>query len=413
MKNIINENKQYILSKQVYNRDYYLDKLSKFVNTKNVLVITWQRRVWKSSVIISFLKSKNVDINKVFYINKELDLLDNIKNVVDLEKLFIFFKTNYTNPEYIVIDEIQDIKDWEKFIRKYQALWKYKIIITWSNSKLLSWELSTYLTGRYLSLEIFPFDYNEFIDFKWLAKWNNSFKRYLQYGWMPEILMIEDKEIKKNYLQNILSDIVLKDVVARYNIRDIKLIEKILSFLANNIWSIVSITNISNYLKNQFKKEYSTKTIANYINYLTYPYIINEVQRYDIKGKKRLEYVSKYYFTDIWIANTFWFVFVKDIWKILENIVYIQLRKKWYDVYVWVNKNYEIDFIANKNWEKIYIQVCYLLSSKETIKREFGNLKMIKDNYPKYVLSMDESFWESFEWIKHINIIDWLIDFNL
>lgn len=411
MKNIIKENKQYILSKQIYNRNYYLDKFYNFVNTKNVLVVEWQRRVWKSSVVISFLQSNNKELNKVFYINKELDLLNNIKNAKDLDEIFDFYKTNYEDPTYIVIDEIQDIQDWEKFIRKYQALWKYKIIITWSNSKLLSWELSTYLTGRYLSLEIFSFDYSEFIDFKWLSKWKDSFKEYLQYGWMPEILQIEDQEIKKNYLQTLLSNIILKDIISRYNIRDIKLIEKILAFLSNNIWSLVSITNISNYLKNQFQKEYSTKTIANYMNYLIYPYIINETQRYDIKGKKILEYVSKYYFTDIGIANNFGFVFAKDISKILENIVYLQLRRKWYKVYVWENKNYEIDFIAEKKWEKKYIQVCYLLSSQKTIQREFGNLQNIKDNYPKYVISMDDSFGNSFDWIENINIIDWLIDF--
>ena len=408
MENIIQENREYLRSKQIYNRNHYLDKFSNLLSKNNVLVIEWQRRVGKSSIIISFLNSYNIDLDNVFYINKELDLFDNIKDATDLEKMFQEFKKKHKEPEYIIIDEIQDINNWEKFIRKYQSLQKYNIVITWSNSQLLSWELSTYLTGRYLTLEVLPFDYVEFLDFKWLSKSHDSFQEYIQYGWLPEVLNITIQETKKNYLQNVLSNIVLKDIVARYQIRDIKLIDKMLAYFSDNLWSLVSITNITNYLQNQFKKEYSSKTLANYIKYLSYPYIINEVPRYDIKWKKILEYVSKYYFTDIGIANSFGFVFARDIGKILENIVYLKLKKDWYEVYVWENKKYEIDFVATKNWEKMYIQVCYLLLSDNVIQREFGNMQKIKDNYPKYVISMDKSFGSSYDGIENVYIIDWL-----
>lgn len=409
MNNIIKENREYIQNKKIYIRQSYFDNLNKLVKNNNIVIIEWQRRVWKSSLVLSYIKWNDIDLNKVFYINKELDIIDNIKEVSDLKNIFLEFIDVFWDPEYIIIDEVQDINNWEKFIRKYQALWKYKIILTWSNSKLLSWELATYLTGRYLSLEVFAFSYKEFLDFKKTSTSDEIFLEYIEFGWMPEILFIEDKETKKNYLKNVLSNILLKDVVARYNIRDIKLLEKILAFLSQNTGSLVSITSIWNYLSLQFKKEYSTKTIANYLKYLEIPYLINEAQRYDIKWKKILEYVSKYYFTDTWISNIFWFTFATDIWKVLENLVYLKLRQDWYKVFVWENNSYEIDFVWEKNWEKIYIQVCYLLSSENTIKIEFSNLEKIKDNYKKIVVSMDKTFWNTYNGIENINIIEFLV----
>ena len=408
MKQLIQEHLEYLENKEVFQREFYNTQLNDLVRTNNITVIEWQRRVGKSSLIVSYVKSNNIDLNNVFYINKEIDVLENISNSQDLQKAFDSFKENYQDPEYIIIDEVQDIEEWEKFIRKYHAYQKYKIIITWSNSSLLSGELSTYLTWRYVSLHIYPFSYKEFVEFNWYDKWEDSFYEYLEFGGMPEILRIDDKETRKNYLKNLVSDIVLKDVVARHNIRDIKLLEKLLGFLSDNLGSLVSVSNISNYTKNHFKKEYSLKTIANYLKYLEFAYIVNEIPRYDIKWKKKLEYIGKYYFSDIWIRNSFWFVFVNDIWKILENVVYLKLKQDGYEVFVWENNKYEVDFIAEKWGEKIYIQVCYMLWKQETVEREFGNLLNIKDNYKKIVLSLDKTFWNSFQWIENINIIDWL-----
>ena len=408
MKAILQENRDYLKNKEVYVRSYYNTRLGELIESKNVIILQWQRRVWKSSIIVSYLKWNNVDLDKVFYINKELDLLDKISSVEELDSLFEEYKRSFWDPEYLIIDEVQDIDWWEKFIRKYNSFKKYKIIITWSNSKLLSGELSTFLTGRYLDLHILPFSYKEFIWFKWYDSSEESFKEYIEFWWMPETLFINNDETKKNYIKNVLSNIVLKDIVARYNIRDIKLIEKILAYLANNTWSLVSITNISSYLQNQFKKEYSTKTIANYLKYLEFPFIVNEVQRYDLKWKKILEYVWKYYFSDIGIRNSFWFVFSQDIAKVLENLVYLKLKQEGYTIYIGENSWTEIDFIAEKFWEKIYIQVCYLLSSPSVIEREFWNLLKIKDNYRKIVLSTDKTFWNTYEGVENINILDFL-----
>ena len=408
MKAILQENREYLENKEVYERVYYNLKLGELIQSKNVVILQWQRRVGKSSVIVSYLKWNKVDLNTVFYINKELDIRDTISSAEELDQAFEEYKNSFWEPAYIIIDEVQDIDWWERFIRKYNSLKKYNIIITGSNSKLLSWELSTFLTGRYVDLHILPFSYEEFIWFKELDSSEDSFREYIEFWWMPEILFIENIETKKNYLKNVVSNIVLKDIVSRYNIRDIKLIEKILSYLADNIWSLVSITNVVSYLKNQFKKDFSTKTIANYLNYLEFPYIVNEVQRYDLKWKKILEYVWKYYFSDIGIRNSFWFVFAQDIGKVLENLVYLKLKQNGYEIYVWENSQSEIDFVAEKFWEKVYIQVCYLLSSPSVVEREFWNLLEIKDNYRKIVVSMDKTFWNTYSGIEHINIIEWL-----
>lgn len=448
--NIYKKSISYLRDRKVFIREKYTKKIKKYSDSLNILVLQWQRRVGKSYTLIWFIKDHNINLDSVFYINKELDINEEIQNQKDLNNLFIEV-SNSKNIKYIIIDEIQNIKNWEKFILWVYSEKKYKIIITWSNSKLLSSELSTLLTWRFMTINIFPFDYKEFLEIKEYKiknienKLNSKkerfwdmyqellekvkeirtnekkyyqrttrripkyFKEYITYGWMPEILFLQKNELKNNYIQNTLNSILLKDIVDRYWIKNIKLLEKILQFIQSEVGNIISITNISNYVKNIFKKEVSLTTISNYIKYLTYPYIINEVQRYDIKWKKILDYNSKYYFSDIWIRNIYWFSFANDIWKILENLVFIKLISSWYKVYVWEVWWNEIDFIALKWWEKLYIQVCYLLSSDNVIKREFWNLLKIKDNYEKIVLSLDDTFWNTYEGVKNLNLIDFIL----
>jgi predicted AAA+ superfamily ATPase len=273
---------------------------------------------------------------------------------------------------------------------------------------LLSWELATLLTWRYLSLEIFSFSYQEFLEFSKKEQNLNSFKEYIQFGWMPEVLLLDWEELKRNYIKNTLNSIFFKDIVSRFTIRNTKLLEKIFQYLQTELWNIISITNIWNYIKNIFKKEISLTTISNYMNYLVFPFLVYEINRYDIKWKKILDYTAKYYFSDIWIRNSNFFNFASDIWKILENLVFLKLISDWYKVYVWEFAWREVDFVAEKNWEKKYVQVVYLLSSEKVIEREFWNLLKIPDNYEKIVVSMDESFWNTYKWIKNINILDFL-----
>jgi len=406
--NIYQKSIDYLQNKQdIFIRKKYVNKIKDYSSTWNILILEWQRRVWKSYSLLWFLKEFKINLDNVFYINKELDINDEIQNQKDLNILFEEVLKN-KKIEYIIIDEIQNIENWEKFVLAKFSEKKYKIIITGSNSKLLSWELSTLLTWRYLSCEVFPFDFKEFLEFKNYEKNINSFKEYVQFGWMPEVLLLPTDELKQNYIKNTLNSIFFKDIVSRFTIRNTKLLEKVFRYLQSELGNIISITNVWNYVKKVFKKEVSLTTISNYLDYLTFPFLVREVQRYDIKWKKILDYTAKYYFSDIWIRNSNWFNFVNDIWKVLENLVYIKLVSDGYDVKVWELAWKEIDFIAEKNGEKKYIQVTYLLSDEKVIQREFGNLLKIKDNYEKIVVSMDESFGNTYEGIKNINILEFL-----
>lgn len=400
---------EYLKNKKVFIRDTYVQKIKQYSDTLNILVLEWQRRVWKSYTLIGFLNYYNIDLNEVFYINKELDINDEIQNQRDLNIIFEEVASK-NDIKYIIIDEIQNIESWEKFILWVFTQKKYKIIITWSNSKLLSSELWTLLTWRFLTLNIFSFSYKEFLLFTKKEINKESFIEYVKFWWMPEVLLLNNDDFKLNYIQTTINSIFLKDIVNRFTIRNIKLLEKVLQFLQSELGNIISITNIWNYIKNVFKKEVSLTTISNYLKYLTYPFLVTEISRYDIKWKKILDYTAKYYFNDLWIRNINWFNFTTDIWKILENLVYIKLASDWYNIYVWEFSGKEIDFIAEKWWEKKYIQVCYLLTSKDVIEREFWNLLSIKDNYEKIVVSMDESFWNTYNWIRNINILDFLIE---
>ncbi len=403
MKKILQESLEYINSVQIIRRNYYYNLLQNYVNNNAIFVLTWQRRVWKSYVLLDFLKEKN----NFFYFNKELDEYNKIKSNIELADLFNLFLEQNPNTEYIAIDEIQDINFWELFIRKVFTLKKYKIIITWSNSKLLSSELATFLTWRYINFDIFPLSFNEYLDFsieKNISK-KDVFREYCEFGGLPEVYFV-DKKYKINYLKTIWDSIILRDIVDRFWVKNISVLEKLSKFLGNTVWSLVSSSNISNYFKTQFDSSISSSIISRYIDFLKIVFLIHQAERYDLKWKRILEYVWKYYFSDIWIRNIFWFNYSFDIWKILENIVFINLKKFQYTVYVWELAWKEVDFVAEKNWEKLYIQVSYIISDEKVAKREFWNLLEIADNYEKIVISLDDTFWNTYEGIKHINIMD-------
>ncbi len=403
MIDIIKKSKS-LLELEIFKREKYLQEMDGLVNKKNILVISWQRRTGKSYIINNFLKFNNIDLNKVFYINKELDLNNEIKNHINLEKIFKEYEEK-NKVEYIIIDEIQDIDLWENFIREKQVYKKYYIIITGSNSKLLSSELSTYLTWRYVDLKVFPLTYFEYLKTKNLENNKINFLEYLEFWGLPEIVLENNKEFKKNYINNLKNSIILKDIVARYNIKNYSFFEKILQFISSNIWNITSLRKIEDYLKKD-KIKISLSTISNYLKYLENTYLINNCEKFDLAWKKVLKYNSKYYFNDLGIRNSIYYNFNFDIWKLLENFVFNILIRNWYNVYVWEKKWLEIDFIAEKNWTKKYFQVAYLISSKEVYNREFWNLKQIKDNFDKIVLSLDDVSFNDKDWIKHFNIMN-------
>jgi predicted AAA+ superfamily ATPase len=402
---------------KTYNkRPIYLKKIKPFINKEIIKVLIWQRRVGKSYILYQIMDELKenywVKNGQIIYINKELNEFDFIK---DYQNLLDFVKKENSNEKkYIFIDEIQDITNFEKALRDLQALWNYDIYISGSNANMLSSEIATFLTWRYVEFEIFPLNYNEFLEFHNLKKWKESFLKYIKFWGLPYLKNLElQDEIVFDYIKSVYSTILLKDIVRRYNIRNIDFLDKLIVYLANNIWSVFTANNISKYLKSQ-KIYIWANIVLDYINYSTSVFLLNKVKRLDIIWKKIFEINDKYYFSDLWLRNAIlWWYRQIDIAKILENIVFLHFKALWYKIYIWKNNEEEVDFVIEK-WSDIkYIQVCYLLTSQEVIDREFWNLLKIKDNYEKIVLSLDEFPWEDYKWIKHYNLIDYISISNL
>lgn len=393
------------------NREIYLKKIEPFMKKDIIKVLIWQRRVGKSYIlfqIIQFLqKNFSVSENEILYINKELNEFDFIKNYQDL----LDFIKKTPEKKYIFIDEIQDIEYFEKALRDLQAIWEYDIYISGSNANMLSSEIATILTGRYIEFEIFPLNYMEFLDFHNLENSRQNFLKYIKFWGLPYLKNLElDEEIVMDYIKSIYNTILLKDIVKRYNIRNIDFLDRLVIFLADSIWSLFTANNIAKYLKSQ-KVQIWLNSILEYLWFLNNIFLINKVKRQEVVGKKIFEINEKYYFSDIWLRNfILWWYKHSDIWKILENIVFLHFKSLGYSVFVWKNGNKEIDFIVEKWRDKKYIQVAYLLESEETRQREFWNLLEIKDNYQKIVLSLDEFVEWDFLWIEHHNIIDYIFE---
>lgn len=393
----------------LYKRSKYLRKIEKFVGKDVIKILIWQRRVGKSKLLFlikDLLLANQVSENDIVYIDME-----NLEN--EQFKDYKLFYEKVKKYKHIFVDEVQNIENWEKAILSLQNQWK-DIYITWSNSNILSSDLATYLRWRYIEFEIFPFDYIEFLEAFKLENNKENFIKYLKYGWMPYLLNLRlEEEVVYDYLKSIYLTIVLKDIIQRYSLRNSVILEKLIIYLSKNLWNIFSWTNISKYLKSQWVK-ISTITILQYLSYLKEVFLLKEIKRYDLKWKKVFELKEKYFFNDIGIRNAilWWFNFLDISW-VLENVLAINLLSKWWKLYVWEYNNLEIDFVAEKKGEKMYIQVSYLMVDETTKKREFGNLEKIKDSWPKYVLSMDDIAWGSYNGIKWVKIWDFLSDKNL
>jgi predicted AAA+ superfamily ATPase len=333
---------------------------------------------------------------------KDINDLDQyIKNYIKAEKIIWRL--------YLFVDEIQELSWWEKLINAYRAddSFDVDIFITWSNANLLSSDLSTYLAWRYIDFEIFPFSYVEYLEYHNLENSKSNFLNYLNTSWIPEIYKLEDFESKLNFLKSLKDSVILKDIVKRYNIKDIDLLERLFFYLSWNIWNLFSLNSIVKKLK-WLQIHTNTNTIWNYINFLVKTYIIHWVDRYDLKWKKILEWEKKYYLNDLAFNNFFSSSYDIWGWKKLENIVYNYLRQNWFNIYVWNIWDLEIDFVAEKWKDRIYIQVAYLITDEVVMQREFWNLLKIKDNFPKYVISLDEILIQDYKWIIHNNIWDFL-----
>ncbi len=397
--------------KTIKKREIYIEKIRPFIDKDIIKVLVGQRRVWKSYILLQLmeeLKSEyKISQENIISINMELNEFSHIRDYNDLLK-YIKDKSQWKEKTYVFIDEIQDISEFEKALRDLQALWKYDIYISWSNAKLLSSEIATYLTWRYIQFEVYPLTYKEFLDFHNLSTWKDSFLSYMKVWWLPYLIQLwTDENITTEYVKSIFNTILFKDIVQRYQIRNTSFLEDLIRYLSDNVWNLTTPNNITKYLKSQ-KIEIWLNSVNEYIKYLCSVFLINKVQRQEIVGKKIFEINDKYYFSDIWIRNMIvWWYKPQDIWKILENIVFLHFKTLWYQVFVWKNDDKEVDFVVEKNWDKKYIQVTYLLDEK-TQKREFENLLAIPDNYEKIVLTLDAFAWWDWNWIKCYNIIEYL-----
>ncbi|MCC5921102.1 MAG: ATP-binding protein [Cyclobacteriaceae bacterium] len=372
-------------------RPLYIDRIKPFIGKSLIKVLVGQRRVGKSFLLMQLrdLICKQDPEIQIIYINKEQHEFSKIKNADDL---FLYLKENVRGDGKVAlfIDEIQDIESFEITLRDLATRPNYDIYCTGSNANLLSSELATFLSGRYIEIKVFGLSYTEFLNFYNLQDAVPSFQTYLKFGGLPYLINLNTEiQIAYEYLTSIYNTILLKDVVARFKIRNVKFLENLITFLADNIGSLVSSKKISDYLKSQ-KINISPQVVIDYLGYLESSFLIFKVKRTGIEGKKVFEIGEKYFFEDIGIRNSIVGYKASDIHKLLENVVYLHLRMAGYAVTVGQDGKKEIDFIAQKGGEKIYVQVAYMLTTESTIKREFGNLLEISDNYPKYVVTMDE-----------------------
>ncbi|MBI5299638.1 MAG: ATP-binding protein [Deltaproteobacteria bacterium] len=393
-------------------RQKYLSKIKPYIDKDIIKVLVGQRRVGKSYMLFQVMdKIKETDSSaNIIYIDKELHEFEKISDHRSLLK-YVEDKSKESNKRsFLFIDEIQDIENFEKALRSLKSSGKFDIYCTGSNANLLSGELATYLSGRYIEIKINSLSYSEFLTFHKLEECEESFLKYIKYGGLPYLMHLELSDaIVYDYLKNVVNTILLKDIVARFNIRSVAFLERLVEYIADNVGSLVSAKKISDFLKSQ-KINMSANVVLNYLSNLCSTFFIYKVQRQDVKGKKIFEINDKYYFEDLGLKHSIINYNQVDINKVLENLVFNHLIADGFDVKVGQLDKKEIDFVGEKNGEKIYVQVAYRIT-EENREREFGNLLLIPDNHPKVVVSLDELIGEtSFKGIRHINLRKFLME---
>ncbi len=392
-------------------RQKYLDRIKPFIGKNIIKVLTGQRRVGKTFVlkqIIDLVVQEEPNANTI-YINKEHHDFSAIKTAEDLYQ-YVKPRLSDKYNNYLFIDEIQEIESFETVLRQL-LVQGVDLFCTGSNAKMLSGDLATHLSGRYVEFHISSLSYSEFLAMHKLDNSTNTLNSYIRYGGLPYLTHLPlDDEIVYGYLKSIYDTIILKDIVSRYSIRDIDFLERLTEYLADNLGSYVSSKKISDFLKAQ-RVSLSVNTVMNYLSYLTSSFFIQKVQRYDIIGKKRFEINDKYYFADLGLKHAIIPFSGNQIGNVFENLVYNQLIYHDYKVYVGKYQDKEIDFVAQKQNEIKYIQVAYQLPDEKVREREFGNLLRINDNYEKIVVSADD-FASDYKGIKHRHIREFLTEEN-
>lgn len=394
-------------------REKYLSKIREFYDDDLIKVIIGIRRCGKSVLlkqIIDELEEKGIDKEHIIYINFEDVEYSFIENYMDLNK-YVKDKIKDKNKYYLLFDEIQLVDKWEKVINSFKATLNVSIFITGSNSKLLSGELATLLSGRYVSFKVSPFTFKEIVELKNISSKSDleeAFNDYLLWGGMPQRFEFNNIDKVRTYLSDVFDAIVVNDIIKRYQITNVNLFERIMEYLVTNPSQSFSPTN----MLDEFKKEeipVSSRTVYDCLDYAESSLLMSKASTYDIRGKRILSRKDKYYLTDLGIGQILNTNKKQQMGSYLENIVYNELLYRGYDVSIGNNNGKEIDFVATRYDEKIYIQVAYILADQNVIDREFGAFKEIDDNYPKYVITMDK-FNFSQNGIIHKNIIDWLLE---
>lgn len=393
-------------------RKKYLDDIKPFYDEDLIKVITGIRRCGKSVLleqIVDELRNNGVDADHIIYINFEDVTYSDIKDFKDLNN-FIVGLMKDDNKYYLLFDEIQNIENWERTVNSLKATKNVSLFITGSNSDLLSGDLATYLSGRYVSFKMQPFTFREVCELKGSNDYENMFLDYMKWGGMPQRFRFNEEKQLRTYLSDVYDSIVMKDIIRRFKISDLDLFNRIGEYIMTTPAQSFSAENLANYLRDKDDRVASKETIYNYLEYMCKGLLISKVDRYDVRGKRILNGKYKYYLTDLGLGRIMNTSKKEQLGAYIENIVYNELIYRGYDVKVGTLENGEIDFIALKNGKKKYYQVCFILGDNENvINREFGAFNQIQDNYPKYVISTDK-FDMSQDGIIHKNIIDWLLN---
>ena len=395
---------------ELVSRPNYYSKVEKLLGKGLLIVLTGQRRVGKSYVIKELVQRKQTEDANVIYIDKEKTAFDFIANYKDLVA-YIDEKRVPKKHTYILIDEVQEIEEFERGLRNYYDSPDIDIIVTGSNSDTLSSDLATLLSGRYVEIFIQGLSYEEFMVFHQLEDNDDTLRKYINYGGLPGLrpMGLDDPEVIRQYLQGVYNTILVKDIVRRKKVRNVPFLENLIKYVGDNIGKPLSATNIQNYMTSN-KNEVSKNLILKYLKATTEAFLVHNVTRYNLHGKKLLESNDKYYFGDVGLRN---FIVggrrANDIEKIVENLVYQHLIRLGYKVNVGQMYATEIDFVGTKGDDTIYVQASYLITEESTFEREFGNLKKINDNYPKYVISMTPFLDSSkYEGIIHVPLAEFL-----
>ena len=394
-------------------RQHYYSQIEPYIAHSLIKVLVGQRRVGKSYLLrqfMQYIQKKNQKLICI-YINMEDFEFNSIKDYKDLIN-YIEKRNSKEKKAAIFIDEIQNISLFEKALVHFQSKKIYDIYCTGSNATLLSGELSTLLAGRCILIHVHSLSYSEFLEFHNLTDSDESLLKYIKFGGMPYLINLKNEEhVYYEYLSNVFDTIILRDIIERYKIRNVHFLKDLLLYFADNTGSLVTAKKISDYLKSQ-KIEMQTKTVLEYLQYIENVFLSDRVQRQEIVGKKIFEIGDKFYFEDTGMRHALLPYSQKDIGKVLENLVYHELAVCQYKIFTGRNGQKEIDFVALKDGRTVYIQVAYMLDSKETFDREFNNLLELNDNYEKFVVTMDPLAGEDYKGVHHWNIRKFLLEFK-